>query len=108
MACHATHAAASAVRPHPWSVPRRVTSSRCTVTASLCAAVAEGVCIAVAVTTGRYKTAVNTTCDASGASATAALTGSFIMGQTLEESTGAGDLALVDIHPMGCRPGTLA
>jgi hypothetical protein len=72
------------------------------------AAVAEGVCIAVAVTTGRYKTAVNTTCDASGASATAALTGSFIMGQTLEESTGAGDLALVDIHPMGCRPGTLA
>lgn len=72
------------------------------------AAVAEGVCIAVAVTTGRYKSAVNTTCDASGASATAALTGSFIMGQTLEESTGAGDLALVDIHPMGCRPGTLA
>lgn len=72
------------------------------------AAVAEGVLIAVAVTTGRYKSAVNTTCDASGASATAALTGSFIMGQTLEESTGAGDLALVDIHPMGCRPGTLA
>ncbi len=72
------------------------------------AAVAEGVLIAVAVTTGRYKSAVNTTCDASGASPTAALTGSFIMGQTLEESTGAGDLALVDIHPMGCRPGTLA
>lgn len=72
------------------------------------AAVAEGVLIAVAVTTGRYKSAVNTTCDASGSSATAALTGSFIMGQTLEESTGAGDLALVDIHPMGCRPGTLA
>lgn len=69
---------------------------------------AEGVLVAVAATTGRAKTAVNTTCDASGASATAALTGSFIMGQMLEESTGAGDLALVDIHPMGCRPGTLA
>jgi len=69
---------------------------------------AEGVLVAVAVTTGRAKTAANTTCDASGASATAALTGSFIMGQMLEESTGAGDLALVDIHPMGCRPGTLA
>jgi hypothetical protein len=69
---------------------------------------AEGVLVAVAVTTGRAKAAVNTTCDASGASATAALTGSFIMGQMLEESTGAGDLALVDIHPMGCRPGTLA
>lgn len=71
-------------------------------------AIAEGVLVAVAVTTGRAKTAVNTTCDASGASATAALTGSFIMGQMLEESTGAGDRALVDIHPMGCRPGTLA
>lgn len=69
---------------------------------------AEGVLVAVAVTTGRAKTAANTTCDASGSSATAALTGSFIMGQMLEESTGAGDLALVDIHPMGCRPGTLA
>lgn len=72
------------------------------------AAIGEGVCIAVTVTTGRYKTAANTTCDASGSSATAALTGSFIMGQTLEESSGNGDLALVDIHPMGCRPGTLA
>lgn len=72
------------------------------------AAIAEGVLIAVEATNGRAKTAVNTTCDASGASATAALTGSFIMGQTLEESTGADDLALVDIHPMGCRPGTLA
>ena len=72
------------------------------------AAIAEGVLLAVAVTTGRAKTAVNTTCDASGASATAALTGSFIMAQALEESSGAGDLALVDVHPMGCRPGTLA
>lgn len=72
------------------------------------AAIAEGVLLAVAVTTGRAKTAVNATCDASGASATAALTGSFIMGQTLEESSGADDLALIDVHPMGCRPGTLA
>lgn len=71
-------------------------------------AIAEGVLLAVAVTTGRAKTAVNTTCDASGSSATAALTGSFIMAQALEESSGAGDLALVDVHPMGCRPGTLA
>lgn len=69
---------------------------------------AENVLVAVAATTGRAKTAANTTCDASGGGATAALTGSFIMGQMLEESTGAGDLALVDIHPMGCRPGTLA
>ena len=72
------------------------------------AAIAEGVLVAVAVTTGRYKTAVNATCDASGASATAALTGSFIMGQTLEESSAAGELRLIDVHPMGCRPGTLA
>jgi hypothetical protein len=72
------------------------------------AAIAEGVLLAVAVTTGRAKTAVNATADASGASATAALTGSFIMAQAIEESTGAGDLALVDVHPMGCRPGTLA
>jgi hypothetical protein len=69
---------------------------------------AEGVLVAVAVTTGRAKTALRATCDASGASATAALTGSFIMGQMLEESSGAGDLALMDVHPMGCAPGTLA
>lgn len=69
---------------------------------------AEGVLVAVAATTGRAKTAVRATCDASGASATAAITGSFIMGQMLEESTGAGDLALMDVHPMGCAPGTLA
>lgn len=69
---------------------------------------AEGALIAVAVTTGRAKTANNTTADASGASATAALTGSVVMGMALEESTGAGDLALVDIHPMGAIPGTKA
>lgn len=70
--------------------------------------VTEGQLIAVAVTTGRAKVAVTTKCDASGASATAALTGSFVMGMCLEESTGAGDLALVDIHPSGALPGTLA
>lgn len=78
---------------------------------SLCyseAAIAEGVLVAVAVTTGRYKTAVNATADASGASATAAITASFIMGQTMEESGAAGELRLIDVHPMGCRPGTLA
>jgi hypothetical protein len=72
------------------------------------AAIAEGVLVAVAVTTGRYKTAVNATCDASGSSATAAITASYVMGQTLEESSGAGDLALVFINPSGIRPGTLA
>ena len=72
------------------------------------AAVAENVCVAVAVTTGRAKSAVTAKCDASGASATAAITGSYVMGLTLEESTGAGDLALVDIHPAGALPGTLA
>lgn len=70
--------------------------------------VAEGTLLAVTVTSGKAKAAVNTTCDASGASATAALTGSFIMGQALEEATGDDDLALIDVHPMGCRPGTLA
>jgi hypothetical protein len=72
------------------------------------AAIAENVVIAVAATTGRYKTAVTAKADASGASATAAITGSYCMGLTLEESTGAGDLALVDIHPTGALPGTLA
>lgn len=72
------------------------------------AAIAENVLVAVAVTTGRYKTAVNATCDASIASATAAITGSYVMGTTMEESSGAGDLALIDIHPQGIRPGTLA
>jgi hypothetical protein len=67
-------------------------------------AVAENVLIAVAITTGRAKTAVN----ASANTGTGVITGSFIMGMTLEESSGAGDLALIDVHPMGCRPGTLA
>ena len=41
-------------------------------------------------------------------SATAALTGSFVMGTALEESSGAGDMFLVDVHPIGAVPGTLA
>jgi DNA mismatch repair ATPase MutL len=56
----------------------------------------------------KAKAAVTTKCDASGASATAALTGSFCMGMTLEESTGDDDLALIDVHPSGALPGTLA
>ena len=71
-------------------------------------AITEGVNIAVAVTTGRAKIAVTTKCDASGASATAALTGSFVMGTALEESSGAADMFLVDVHPIGAVPGTLA
>lgn len=71
-------------------------------------AITENVCIAVAVATGRAKIAVTTKCDASGASATAALTGSSVMGLSLEESTGAADLFLVDIHPMGAVPGALS
>lgn len=70
--------------------------------------ITEGVNIAVAVTTGRAKIAVTTKCDASGASATAALTGSYVMGLALEESSGAGDAFLVDVHPIGAIPGTLA
>lgn len=67
-------------------------------------AIAEGVLVAVAVTTGRYKTAVNATAN----TGTGAITASFIMGQTMEESSAAGELRLIDVHPMGCRPGTLA
>ena len=67
-------------------------------------AVTEGVCVAVAVTTGRAKIAVN----ASANTGTGVITASFIMAQALEESSGAGDVALVDVQPMGCRPGTLA
>lgn len=67
-------------------------------------AIAEGILVAVAVTTGRYKTAVNATAN----TGTGAITASFIMGQTMEESGAAGELRLIDVHPMGCRPGTLA
>lgn len=63
---------------------------------------AEGTLIAVAVTTGRAKAAVAGTVSGSN------VVGSNVMGTALEESTGAGDLALVDIHPMGVQPTTLA
>lgn len=68
------------------------------------AAVTEGKVIAVEATNGRAKEAVNATAN----TGTGVITASFIMGQALEESSGAGDVALVDIHPMGCRSGTLA
>jgi hypothetical protein len=70
--------------------------------------VAENVLVAVTVTSGKAKAAVTTKCDASGSSATAALTGSFCMGMTLEEATGDDDLALIDLHPSGALPGTLS
>lgn len=72
------------------------------------AAVAENILVAVTATSGKAKAAVTTKCDASGASATAALTGSYCMGLTLKESTGDNDLALIDLHPSGALPGTLA
>ena len=67
-------------------------------------AITEGVNIAVAVTTGRAKIATASSAN----TGTGVITGSFVMGQALEESTGAGDLFLVDIHPIGAVPGTLA
>jgi len=62
----------------------------------------EGALLAVAVTTGRAKTAV------AGTVSTTNVVGSNVMGTALEESAGAGDLALVDLHPMGITPTTLA
>lgn len=70
--------------------------------------ITEGTAIAVEGTNGRAKAASALTCDASGASATAASTGSYVMGMALEEATGAADMFLVDIHPMGAIPGTAA
>lgn len=67
-------------------------------------AITEGVNIAVAVTTGRAKIATASSAN----TGTGVITGSFVMGQALEESSGAGDLFLVDIHPIGAVPGTLA
>lgn len=72
------------------------------------AAVATNTLVAVTATSGKAKSAVTTKCDASGSSATAALTGSFCMGMTLEASTGDADAALIDVHPSGALPGTLA
>ena len=67
-------------------------------------AITEGVNVAVAVTTGRAKIATASSANTS----TGVITGSFVMGQALEESSGAADLFLVDIHPIGAVPGTLA
>lgn len=79
--------------------PARVTFS---------ASVNPNLMVAVTATSGKAKAAVTTKCDASGASATAALTGSFCMGMTLEAATGDNDDALIDVHPSGALPGTLA
>lgn len=65
-------------------------------------AVTEGVHVAVAVTTGRAKICVAGT--ASGGN----VIGSYSMGQCIEEATGAGDLALIDVQPGGVIPTTLA
>ena len=65
-------------------------------------AVTEGVHVAVAVTTGRAKICVAGTVSASN------VVGSCSMGQCIEESSGAGDLALVDVQPSGVIPTTLA
>jgi len=67
-------------------------------------AITEGVNIAVAVTTCRAKIATASSAN----TGTGVITGSFVMGQALEESSGAADLFLVDIHPIGAVPGTLA
>mgnify|MGYP006921026991 FL=1 len=66
--------------------------------------ITEGVNIAVAVTTGRAMMATASSAN----TGTGVITGSFVMGTALEESSGAGDLFLVDIHPIGAVPGTLA
>jgi hypothetical protein len=67
-------------------------------------AASAGTLVAVAGTTGRAKAAVV----ASANTSTGAITASFVLGTLLEESTGAGDLAVIDVHPCGCRPGTFA
>ena len=63
--------------------------------------VTEGQNIAVAVTTGRAKVAAAGTVSGSN------VVGSYVMGQALEESIGAGDLFLADIQPIGAVPTTL-
>jgi hypothetical protein len=64
--------------------------------------VTEGVHVAVAVTTGRAKAAVAGTVSGSN------VVGSYSMGVCIEEATGAGDLALIDVQPGGVIPTTLA
>lgn len=64
--------------------------------------VTEGVAIAVTVTTGKAKAAVAGTVSGSNT------VGSHAMGTALEEASGDDDDALVDLHPMGLLPTTLA
>lgn len=65
-------------------------------------AVTEGVHVAVAVTTGRAKICVAGTVSGSN------VVGSYSMGQCLEEASGSGDLAMIDVQPGGVIPTTLA
>lgn len=72
-------------------------------------AITEGVNIAVEATNGRAKIAVGGRTNTSDAGASAdALLGSFVMGTALEEASGAADVFLVDLHPMGAIPTTAA
>lgn len=85
-------------------IVRRVGTVRMLASANI----TEGQHIAVEGTNGRAKVASALTCDASGASATAASTGSHVMGIALEEASGAADMFLVHLAPMGAIPGTAA
>ena len=63
--------------------------------------------LATTATTARAKAAVVATCDASGASATAAITGSFAMGRAHGDGT-TGNAMMMLVQPMGIIPGTAA
>lgn len=69
--------------------------------------IADGAILATTVTTARAKAAVVATCDASGASATAAITGSYAMGRALGDGT-SGNAMLMLVQPLGIIPGTAA
>lgn len=71
------------------------------------ATLADGALLATQATTARAKAAVVTTVDASGASATAASTGSFCMGVALGDGTD-GAAMMMDVSAMGAIPGTAA
>ena len=62
--------------------------------------IADGAILATTVTTARAKAAVVATCDASGASATAAITGSYAMGRALGDGT-SGNAMLMLVQPRG-------
>ena len=65
--------------------------------------IADGAILATTVTTARAKAAVVATCDASGASATAAITGSYAMGRALGDGT-SGNAMLMLVQPLGIIP----